>query len=79
MMRITALALAGPPYLYFDKNGISVPYAYYVHFDHAGVERARELNQAFAGTRGDLPSPRSLRQCFGPDGAEYCAEIMSRL
>jgi hypothetical protein len=67
------------PYLFFDQNGISAPYAYYLHFEHAGVERARELYRAFADIVGDLPSPRSLRRCFGPDGAEYYAEMMSRL
>jgi hypothetical protein len=68
------------PYLSFDQDHISAPYAYYLHFEHAGVERARELSEVLRDNK-DLEKifgPRSLRRCFGPDGEEYVAEMMFR-
>ena len=67
------------PYLSFHPESISAPYGYYLHFDHAGVERARKLNKAMGDTLGELPAPRLLRRCFGRRGPEYFREMMSRL
>jgi hypothetical protein len=67
------------PYLSFDPEQISAPYAYYIHFEHAGVERARELYKALGDNLGELPGPRFLRRCFGRHGTKHFTDIMSRL
>lgn len=67
------------PYLSFDHERISAPYANYIHFEHAGVERARELNKALCDNVGEPPGPRALRRCFGRNGAEHFTDMMSRL
>ena len=67
------------PYLSFNHDQISAPYAYYVHFGHAGVERARELNKALGDNLDERPGPRLFRRCFGSHGAEWFANTMSRL
>ena len=65
------------PYLSVTPDGISAPYAFYLHFEDAGVERARELNKHFCEIAGGLPGPRMLRSCFGSDGLEYFTRMKS--
>jgi hypothetical protein len=65
------------PYLSIGRDGISAPYAYYLHFGHEGVERARELHRALPDGLREMMGPRVLRNCFDRNGQEYLADMLA--
>jgi hypothetical protein len=64
------------PYLSIGGDGISAPYAYYLHFGHEGVERAREFHRAMPDELREIMGPRVMRGFFDPHGTQHLADMM---